>query len=349
VEARRRLVARSAGMGCASKLVWHSGQMGGHPDEHVGGAHHVAVTAATDRRWLFAALSVIVAFMIAEVTVGLLAGSLALLTDAGHMLTDAAALGLAIAASRLSQRPARGSYTFGFTRIDALSAQANGITLLLLATWFTVAAIGRLMDPPQVKGALVLVVAVIGVGANLLAVLLAGRANPASLNIRGAVAHVLNDLWAFVATAVAGGVILITGWTRADAVASLIVVLLMVYSGVSLVRAAGRVFLEAAPVGIDPRRIGQDMADVYGVAEIHDLHVWDLGAGEPALSAHVVVSGSFDCHQVADGVRSVLRDNHLISHATLQADHRQGEPASFADECAVTHGPGYVSSIDDAR
>jgi cobalt-zinc-cadmium efflux system protein len=323
---------------------------GHEPDghEHGGsGVHHHRISPEADRRWLTAALAVIVAFMIGEVVVGLLASSLALVTDAGHMLTDAAALALAIAASKLAQRPARGSYTYGFTRIDAVSAQANGITLLLLAVWFTVVAIRRLIDPPHVAGWPVLVVAVIGIGVNLLAVLFARRADPISLNVRGAIAHVVNDLWAFVATAVAGVVILATGWTRADAVASLIVAALMVHSGVDLVRSAGRVFLEAAPLGVDPQRIGQHMADVPGVAEVHDLHVWDLGSGEPALSAHVVVGPEHDCHDVADEVRAVLRDSHRISHVTLQADHRHDRTYTLSDDCVVSHGPGYVRSVTE--
>ncbi|MDQ1731924.1 MAG: cobalt-zinc-cadmium efflux system protein, partial [Pseudonocardiales bacterium] len=298
----------------------HDHQLAAPGHSHAGHVH-AAVSAETDRRWLFASLSVIVAFMAGEVVVGLLAGSLALLADAGHMLTDAGALALAIVASRLAQRPARGSYTYGFARVDAVSAQANGITLLLLAGWFAIQAVRRLFSAPEVQGGLVLSVALIGIVANLIAVLLASQANKASLNVRGAVAHVVTDLWAFVATAVAGAVILLTGWSRADAVASLVVAALMVYSGLGLVRAAGRVFLEAAPAGLTPRLIGQAMAAAEGVVEVHDLHVWDLGGSEPALSAHVVVDPGHDCHRVAESVRSLLAVDHGISHATLQADH----------------------------
>ncbi|UQX90143.1 cation diffusion facilitator family transporter [Jatrophihabitans telluris] len=315
---------------------------------HGGGHRHVEVTAATDQRWLLASLSVIVTFMVAEVVLGWAAHSLALVADAGHMLTDAAALGLAVIAARLARRPARGRYTYGFTRIDAVSAQANGITLLLLAVWFAVAAVRRLFDPPPVQGGLVLVVAVIGVGVNLLAVYFAGRANRDSLNVRGAVAHIVNDLWAFVATAIAGAVVLLTGWNRADAVASLIVAVLMVQSGLVLVRAANRVFLEAAPDGIDPEIVGGDMARVPGVIEIHDLHVWDLGAAEPALSAHVVVGRDYDCHAVANEVRDVLAARHHIGHATLQADHRHAD-VRLDEDCSAEsgHGPGYFGHLVD--
>lgn len=313
------------------------------PDPH-GHSGHRHGGADADRRWLSAALAVIVAFLACEVAVGLAVGSLALLTDAGHMLTDALALAVAVVAAGLAQRPARGAYTYGFTRIDAVSAQANGITLLLLAAWFTVAAVRRLFDPPDVPGAAVLVVALIGIAVNLLAVLLAARADQSSLNVRGALAHLVTDLWAFVATAVAGAVMLLTGWTRADAVASLVVAALMVRSGIGLVRSAGRVFLEAAPNGTDPARIGRSMAAVAGVREVHDLHVWDLGAGEPALSAHLVIEASSDCHEVAYGVRQVLAEEHRISHATLQADHWHGDRALLVgDDCtAGRHGPGYA-------
>jgi cobalt-zinc-cadmium efflux system protein len=295
-----------------------------------------------DGRWLAAALAVILCFMAAEVVASVLAHSLALLSDAGHMLTDAAALAVALAAARLVRRPAAGAYTYGFTRVDALSAQANGITLVLLAVWFTVSAVRRLVHPPTVAGGPVLAVALVGVAVNLLAVWLASRADRTSLNVRGAVAHLVTDLWAFLATAVAGLLILLTGWQRADPVAALVVAALMVHAGIGLIRSAGRVFLEAAPAGTDPSDIGRAMAAVPGVREVHDLHVWDLGAGDAALSAHLVVDDTFDCHQVAHGVRDVLADRHQIGHATLQADHRHSGQPLIADDCA-RHGPGYLS------
>jgi cobalt-zinc-cadmium efflux system protein len=292
----------------------HAGAVSHPPDPH-GHSHHRHGGADADRRWLSAALALIVGFLVCEVVVGLAVGSLALLTDAGHMLTDALALGVAVIAAGLARRPARGAYTYGFTRVDAISAQANGITLLLLAAWFTVAAVRRLFDPPDVPGGAVLAVALVGVAVNLLAVLLAARADQSSLNVRGALAHLMTDLWAFVATAAAGAVMLLTGWTRADAVASLVVAVLMVRSGIGLVRSAGRVFLEAAPDGSDPARIGRSMAAVTGVREVHDLHVWDLGAGEPALSAHLVIETSHDCHEVAHGVRQVLAGRYSATTA----------------------------------
>jgi cobalt-zinc-cadmium efflux system protein len=295
-----------------------------------------------DQRWLAAALLAILTFLVVEVTVGILARSLALISDAGHMLTDAASLAVALIAARLVRRPAAGAYTYGFTRVDALSAQANGITLVLLAGWLVFWSVRRLVHPADVAGGPVLSVALIGVAVNLLAVWLAGQADRSSLNVRGAVAHLVSDLWAFLATAIAGGLILLTGWHRADPIAALLVAALMVRTGVGLIRAAGRIFLEGAPVGTDPSDIGRAMAAVPGVKEVHDLHIWDLGAGAAALSAHLVVEESFDCHEVAHGVRDVLAGNHQIGHATLQADHRHTGRPSITDDC-VRHGPGYLS------
>jgi cobalt-zinc-cadmium efflux system protein len=299
----------------------------------------------TDRRWLLAALIVIAAFMVGEVVAGLLARSLALLSDAGHMLTDAAALLLAIIASRIAERPAKGAYTYGFARVDALSGQANGITLVLLAVWFTVEAIRRLITPPEASGVIMVIVACVGVCVNLTATALAGRADRRSLNVRGAFAHLVNDLWAFVATLVAGVVIVLSGWTRADAVASLVVAALMVVTGVGLIRAAGRVFLEAAPAGSDPMAIGSRLVHLRGVAQVHDLHVWELAAGETAMSAHVLVERADDCHRVGDSLRELLAAEYDIGHVTLQVDHVSDVAHKH---CADAHGPVHVAEPVDA-
>jgi cobalt-zinc-cadmium efflux system protein len=307
-----------------------------------GHEHPHLPAAAGDRRWLLSALGLVVAFMVAEVVAGLLAHSLALVADAGHMLTDAAALLLAVVASRVAERPARGAYTYGFARIDALSGQANGITLLLLAVWFTVAGIRRLIDPAAVHGGAVAVVAVIGVVVNLGATWLAGQADRASLNVRGVLAHLVTDIWAFVATLAAGLVVLGTGWTRADPIASLLVAALMAWTGMHLVRAAGRIFLEAAPKGLDPQALGAELAAVDGVAQVHDLHVWILGSSDAAMSAHVLVQPSFDCHVVAEALRIRLAEGHGIDHVTLQVDHEEHQ-LHDADSCADAHGIVHVS------
>jgi cobalt-zinc-cadmium efflux system protein len=307
------------------------------------GHDHGAATGEADRRWLTLALVVLTAFTVGEAIAGLAIGSLALLSDAGHLVTDVVALAIAVLASKIAARPARGAFTYGFSRVDALSGQANGITLLLLAFWFLIEAVDRFMHPPEVSGGAMTVIALIGVAVNVVVVGLAARANANSLNVRGAVAHLINDLWAFILTAIAGLVIMKTGWTQADALASVAIAGLMIFAGIDLIRKSGRIFLEAAPIGVEPSLIGQDMADVEGVGQVHDLHVWELGAGEPALSAHVMVLESFDCHEVAEKVRQVLADLHHISHATLQADHLRDAMAH--DDCASNHGPGYVGQI----
>lgn len=301
-----------------------------HDHEHAHGPD-------ADRRWLLGALGVVVVFMGVEIVAGLLAHSLALLADAGHMLTDAAALLLAVIASRLAQRPARGAYTYGFARVDALSGQANGITLVLLALWFAVEGIRRLIDPSEVRGGVVAIVAIIGALVNLVATSLAGRADRSSLNVRGVLAHLLTDVWAFAATFVAGLIVVSTGWLRADPVASLAVAALMAWTGVRLVRAAGRVFLEAAPQGVDPNVLGNDLATTVGVAQVHDLHVWVLGSRGAALSAHVLVRPTHDCHEVAVRLRSLLAERYDIGHVTLQVDHAE-DTLHDAENCADAHG-----------
>lgn len=303
---------------------------------------HPRPSGAADRRWLLAALAAVLAFMVAEVIAGLFANSLALIADAGHMLTDAAALGLAVVASRIAERPARGAYTYGFTRVDALSGQANGITLLLLAVFFTVEGCRRLADPSDVHGGVVAVVALIGALVNVLATVLAGRADRASLNVRGVLAHLRTDVAAFAATLAAGLIVLWSGWLRADPVASLLVAALMAWTGYRLVRDAGRVFLEAAPTGVDPVRLGAELAAVDGVAQLHDLHVWVLGSRETALSAHVLVRPTYDCHEVAETLRAGLALNHGIGHVTLQVDHAE-HAIHDADSCADPHGAVHVA------
>lgn len=295
-----------------------TGSSGGH-DHGVGYGHEVAADA--DHRWLSGALALIVLFMVAEVVVGVIAHSLALLSDAAHMLTDAASIVLALVAMRLSARPARGAYTYGLKRGEILSAQANGITLLVLSAWLTYEAVRRLLRPPAVVGGLVLITALVGIVVNLAATWFLSRANRQSLNVQGAFQHILTDLFGFIATAIAGALVLATGFTRADAIASLVVVMLMLRAGVSLVRASGRIFLEAAPADADPDEVGDRMASVSGIAEIHDLHLWEITSGQAALSAHVLVRPGLDCHRIRRRLETVLRGEYGITHTTLQVDH----------------------------
>ncbi|MDQ6647157.1 MAG: cation diffusion facilitator family transporter [Pseudomonadota bacterium] len=295
-----------------------------HSQHHDHGHSH-AVAADADSKYLSIALLLLLGFMAVEVVVGMAAKSLALISDAGHMLTDAASIGLALVAMRLARRPPGGSYTFGLKRAEILSAQANGITLLLLSIWFIVEAIRRLVHPPVVDGPLVTVVAVIGIGVNLLAVWVMSKANRQSLNVEGSFQHILTDLYAFAATAVAGAIIWWTGWNRVDSLAALLVAGLMLKAGVGLVRESGRIFLQAAPRGLDPDVIAEAIRHVPYVIRLDDLHVWEVTSGMPALSGHIHVERSVDCHQVRREVEAMLHERFHIEHTTMQTDHAEGD------------------------
>jgi len=288
---------------------------------HTHAGHSHGVSADADRGKLLIALALIVGFMAAEVVAGIVANSLALLSDAAHMLTDAAAIGLALVAIDLARRPAEGRMTFGLKRVEILSAQANGITLLVLAAIIAIEAVSRLVSPPAVEGGLILVVALVGIVVNLTATATLARANRQSLNVEGSFQHILTDLFAFIGTAIAAAVILLTGFDRADAIASLGVAGLMLRSAYGLLRDSGRIFLEASPKGIDPDRIGRLMAGQDGVVELHDLHVWEVTSEFPALSAHVTVGRDVDCHRARLELAELIEREFDIHHTTLQVEH----------------------------
>jgi cobalt-zinc-cadmium efflux system protein len=295
-----------------------------HAHDHGSNAGHAhGVSADADSGKLAIALALILAFMVGEVVVGLLAGSLALLSDAGHMLTDAAAIALSLIAIRLAARPAKGVMTYGLKRVEILSAQANGVALLVLALLILFEAVRRLVHPPEVRGALVLAVALVGVAVNLAATWTLSRANRRSLNVEGSFQHILTDLYAFIATAIAGAIVLWTGWQRADPIASLLVAALMLRAAYGLLRDSGRIFLEAAPNDLDPDEIGRTLVAQPCVSEVHDLHVWEIASGFPALTAHVLVSRDCDCHATRRRLADVLDERFGIGHTTLQVDHVQ--------------------------
>ena len=288
--------------------------------------HHAPAAATTDRRRLWIALALILGFMAVEVVAGILASSLALLSDAAHMLTDAGAIALALVAARLAARPPAGGYTFGLKRAEILSAQLNGATLLALAAVILYEGIRRLFDPPDVEGTIVLVVAIAGIVVNLAATAVLAGADRRSLNVEGAFQHVLTDLFAFVATAVAGVVVIATGFTRADGIAALLVAVLMMRSGWALLRDSGRVLLEAAPKDLDPNEIGRTLAAQDHVVEVHDLHVWEVTSGMPSLSAHVTVRAGCDTQTHRRKLAEMLRERFGIDHTTLQVEARHEGP-----------------------
>jgi cobalt-zinc-cadmium efflux system protein len=293
---------------------------GEHGHHHPHG--HMAVLAPeADRRRLALGLALLLAFMTAEVVAGILARSLALLSDAGHMLTDAGALALSLVVIRLAARPPQGGLTYGLKRAEILSGLANGVTLAVIAAVIVLEAVHRLLSPPAVEAWPMLGVALAGVGVNLLVTWQLARAQRVSLNIRGSYQHVLTDLYAFIGTAVAAVVILLTGFSRADAIASLAVAALMLWAAAGLLREALRVLLEAAPAGIHPAEIVDAISAHPSVANVHDLHVWEITSGFPALSAHVLVRPGDDCHGVRRDLEHLLDDRFAIAHTTLQVDH----------------------------
>src|SRR5436190_14201576 len=261
--------------------------------------------------------------MLGEIVAGLAGHSLALLADAGHMLTDAAALGFAIFASAMAARPAAGRWTYGYSRLEILAAQANGITLGLLAVWIVWAAIHRLVDPHDVRGGFVLVVALAGALVSVVASMVLARASRESLNVRGAFLHIATDVAAFGAAALAGGLILATGWNRLDPIASLVVAALMLWSSVQLLRESTAIFLERAPDDVDPEAIGRALVGERDVVEVHDLHVWTVTSGFPALSAHVLVEPAADCHAARRRLEHVLAERFGLRHTTLQVEHAE--------------------------
>jgi cobalt-zinc-cadmium efflux system protein len=289
---------------------------------------------------LTTALFLVVLLMAGEIAAGLVGHSLALLADAGHMLTDAAALGFALVASTMAARPAVGRWTFGYSRLEILAAQANGLTLGLIALWIVWSAIHRLIDPREVRGGLVLVVALAGALVSLLATVVLARASRESLNVRGAFLHVATDVAAFAAAALAGGLILATGWNRFDPIASLLVAALMLWSSVQLLRESTLIFLERAPRDADPEAIGRALVNEEGVVEVHDLHVWTVTSGFPALSAHVLVEPGADCHAARRRLERTLAKRFGLTHTTLQVEHAEGDTTPVElGEAVARRGP----------
>jgi cobalt-zinc-cadmium efflux system protein len=280
-----------------------------------------ADSGAGDRRLLAVSLVLIGGLMAAELAVGIVADSLALLADAGHLLTDAAALALALTASWGAAKPPRGRWTFGFKRGEILAAQLNGLTLLLIAIVVTVEAVRRLVDPLAVDAGPVGIVAAAGIAVNLAVVWLLSRARGESLNLRGAYLHIVTDLAAFAGTGAAAGLILLTGWDRFDPVASLLVAALMLWACYGLLKESGRILLLAAPESAPPEEVGRAIASHPGVVETHDLHVWTVTSGFPALSAHVLVEPGADCHRIRLELERLLHERFDLDHTTLQVDH----------------------------
>jgi cobalt-zinc-cadmium efflux system protein len=275
-------------------------------------------------------------FLVGEIVAAVLGHSLVLFADAGHMSTDVAALALSAWAIRLARRPAEGRWTFGLQRAEILSAAVNGIALVAISLLIAVDAIERLVSPHQVRGGLILVVAGVGALINLAAAWVLAKANRRSLNLRGAYVHIVTDLYAFIGTAVAGLVIVLTGWNRADSIASLVVVVLMMYAAWGLLRDAGRILLQAAPETLVLADIRSHLLGVPHVLDVHDLHVWTLTSGSHTVSAHVIVEDHcFDtghAPRVLDALQACLIEHFDVAHATFQL-----EPASHVNHEGGLH------------
>jgi cobalt-zinc-cadmium efflux system protein len=270
---------------------------------------------------LMAVLLITAVFMIAEVVGGLLSNSLALLADAGHMFADVAALGLSVFAMRLARKPPTNKRTFGYVRLEILAALVNGAALLVISGVIFVEAWGRLREPAVIDGGVMLAVATLGLGVNVVGALLLHRHAHDNLNVRGAYLHVIGDLLGSVGAIAAGIVILTTGWAPIDPIVSVVIGLLILYSAWNLVREAAEVLLEAAPAHVDMGVILTDLGGVEGLDDIHDVHVWTLTSGFVALSAHGVIDDPVQHTRILDEVRGKMR-GHGIEHVTFQIEFR---------------------------
>jgi len=285
--------------------------------------HDLDATRAGGPRAIATALALVLAFAVVEAVAGLAAGSLALLADAAHMLSDALALGLALFAAWLALRPATPERSFGWRRAEILAALANALALVALGLWILYEAVLRLSDPPAVEGAWVLGAGAAGLVVNLVALRVL-RGAGSGLNVRAALLHVLADLFSSVGVVAAGAIVLLSGWRYADPAAGLLIGVLVLASTAGVLRESLGVLLEGTPAGIDARAVGQAMAALDGVVGVHDLHVWTITSGFPALSAHVLVRPEADCHAIRRELEVLLRERFALTHTTLQVEHAPG-------------------------
>ena len=292
-----------------------------HDHSEEGHSHGIGSYRGADRKALLIAALLTGGFMIAEAVGGVVTGSLALLADAGHMLSDSFSLFLALFAVSIAARPATAKRTFGYKRAEILAALVNGVLLVLVSLWVVYEAIGRLDDPVEVMGGGMMAIAVLGLIINVVAFLVLWKGGGESLNVRAALRHVLGDLLGSVGVIIAAGVILVTGWEPIDPIVSILISILIVASAWSVLKESVDVLLEAAPKGIDTQEVGMAMAGVDGVEQVHDLHIWQITSGFPSLSAHVLVGADLDCHRVRLELDSLLKEQFDIEHSTLQLEH----------------------------
>ena len=278
------------------------------------------VAAGNKRRVLIAA-SLTCGFMIVEAVGGILTGSLALLADAGHMLTDSVALILAYAAYRVSERPGTSRMTYGFDRLKILVAYTNGLTVLAIALWIVAEAVQRFLTPAPILGGAMLVVATMGLAVNVVVFLILHGGDRASLNLRGAILHVLGDLLGSVAAIAAALIILATGWYPADPLLSVLVALLLLWSAGKLIRESGLILLEGAPPHVDRNDVAMDLGrEIDGVCDIHHMHVWSLDDRQLMATLHARVQPGADPERAVSDIKMRLAEAHGIRHATVEAE-----------------------------
>jgi cobalt-zinc-cadmium efflux system protein len=290
-----------------------------HHGDHAHEAH--GHERGADQRALAIVFVLTATFMVAEVVGGLITGSLALLADAGHMLSDAFSLGVALFAVWLAGKPATPNRSFGYKRAEILAALLNGATLVAISVWIFIEAYHRFSEPPEILGGWMLAVATLGLVVNLAAAAILWRSGGESLNMQGALRHVVADVLGSVGAIAAALVILATGWLYADPIVSVLIGLLVLGSSWKLLRDSTNILLEGTPPGVDANEIGKSMAGVEGVVEVHDLHVWTITSGFPALAAHVLVGREEDCHARRRDLEELLIREYGIEHTTLQVDH----------------------------
>lgn len=298
----------------------HDHDHGGHGHDH-GHSHGPGAYRDTDRKALLLAAGLTTTFMVVEAVGGLITGSLALLADAGHMLSDSFSLFLALGAVMLASRPVTAHRTFGYKRAEILAALVNGVLLVVVSIWIVIEAINRLNEPVEILGGEMLVVAILGLLINLIAARILFKAAGESLNVKAALRHVFADVAGSVGVIIAALIILATGWESADAIVSILISVLIAASAWSVIKESVDVLLEAAPSGMDTEEIGYAMAAVPNVEEVHDLHIWQITSGFPTLSAHVLVGAGADCHGARREIEAVLQERFEIEHTTLQVDH----------------------------
>ncbi len=297
----------------------HHGESHGHAHPHPGDRSGSA-------RALSVALGLTVAYGVVQVATGIWFNSLALIADAVHNVSDGAAIALALAAAWAAGLPARGARTFGWRRAEILAALVNGLALVVISIGIFIEAFRRAGDPPDVAGAGVLVVGLVGVVANGIPVLvMLGASTGDDLNLRGALIHAATDVLGSAGAALSGLVVLTTGWRAADPVIGALIGLAVLVSSWGLIREALRILMEVAPGDCDPREIGQAMADHPGVREVHDLHIWTITSGFPALSAHVIADPGADHDRLLHELEALVQQRFRIAHTTLQIDRDHSE------------------------